>query len=327
MSDALVASIEHSALRPAGVQAQHIHDLWQVALWLCAGVFAAIVCVLIVAVARSSKRSTGEPPQVSDGRERGVRRWVTGASVLSGLLLTGLLVFSISTDRAIARLSRSDALRIEMVAHQWWWETRYEAVGEDPGFAVSGDLHVPVGRPIVVTLRSADVIHTFWVPSLHGKKDMLPGRSADIVLRADQPGVYRGECAEFCGLEHALMAFTITAESPERFAAWRTAQQAPAATPRPDDVDALRGQSLFLSSHCAQCHAVRGTSAAGAVGPDLTHVATRPTLAAGTVPNERAKMAAWIVQPESLKPGSTMPSSALPPDDVRALVAYLEGLR
>jgi cytochrome c oxidase subunit 2 len=319
----------HSALRPAGIQAARIHDLWQLTLWICMGVFAAILVALIVALMRAPRHDPGAraTPAQPPGRENRARRWVTAATVASAALLAMLLGADMLTDRSLSRLPAADAVRIEMTAQQWWWEARYLDAQGKPEFAVSSELHVPVGKPVIVTLKSTDVIHTFWVPSLHGKKDMLPGRSTQLVLRADKAGTYRGECAEFCGLEHALMAFSVSADPPDVYARWRAAQQSPAATPAPAAADAVRGQQLFLSSNCAQCHTVRGTAAAGSLGPDLTHVASRSMLAAGTVANQPAKLAAWIVDPQSLKPGSTMPSSRLEPDDVRALVAYLGALQ
>lgn len=317
----------HSALRPAGAQAGRIHDLWQLTLWICMAVFAAILIALLVALTRASRgaaHAASEAPQPV-ASERTAKRWTTWASVGSAGLLVVLLGADMWTDRALSRLPAADALRIEMTAQQWWWEARYLDAQGKPEFAVSSELHVPVGRPVIVTLKSVDVIHTFWVPSLHGKKDMLPGRSTQLLLRADKPGVYRGECAEFCGLQHALMAFSVSADPPDTYAQWRTAQQARADAP--SDVEAARGAQLFLSSNCAQCHTVRGTTAAGSLGPDLTHVASRALLAAGTVKNDPATLGAWIVDPQSLKSGSTMPSSRLSPDDVRALVTYLGSLK
>jgi cytochrome c oxidase subunit 2 len=322
----LSGSATHSALRPAGVQAARIHDLWQLTLWICMGVFASILIALLVALmrgARSAAHVASEKPRPT-ASERAARRWATGATLGSAALLVVLLAADMWTDRALSRLPAADALRIEMTAQQWWWEARYLDAQGKPQFAVSSELHVPVGRPVIVTLKSIDVIHTFWVPSLHGKKDMLPGRSTQLLLRADKPGVYRGECAEFCGLQHALMAFSVSADPPDTYAQWRATQQAPAEAP--SGVDATRGAQLFLSSNCAQCHTVRGTTASGTLGPDLTHVASRALLAAGTVRNDPATLGAWIVDPQSLKSGSTMPSSRLSPDDVRALVAYLGGL-
>lgn len=326
----LGGSAGHSALRPAGVQAARIHDLWQLTLWICMAVFAIILAALVIALVRASRRGAqaGAPLLAStstSGAERRTRRWVAAATVASAALLAVLLGADMLTDRTLSRLPVADVVRIDMTAQQWWWEARYIGSDGKSEFAVSSELHVPVGKPVVVSLRSADVIHTFWVPSLHGKKDMLPGRSTQLVVQADKAGTYRGECAEFCGLQHALMAFSVTAQSPEAYAQWRATQSAPAAPPA--GADALRGQQIFMASNCAQCHTVRGTTATGSLGPDLTHVGSRALLAAGTVPNESAKLAAWIVNPQSLKAGSTMPSSRLEPDDIRALVAYLGGLQ
>jgi len=318
----------HSVLRPAGAQAASIHSLWQLTLWVCMGVFAAILVVLILALARPRRPGGSDlvdPVNLDKRSQRASRRWVTVASVASGVLLVALLVADVATGRALSRLPTSDALRIELTAQQWWWQARYLDAAGNPEFTVAGDLHLPVGRPVVIALKSADVIHTFWVPSLHGKKDMLPGRSTELALRADRPGTYRGACAEFCGLQHALMAFSVTVQPQEGYEAWRAAQAAPARTP--DTVEGQRGRALFESLDCAGCHTVRGTAAAGTLGPDLTHVGSRPVLAAGTVPRTREHLAAWIVDPQSLKPGSTMPASRLDPRQVADLVAYLEGLR
>jgi cytochrome c oxidase subunit 2 len=317
-------STAHSALRPAGVQAAHIHALWQLTLWVCMGVFALILAALILALMRASRR-TSRGPQTAPPDGNATRRWVAAATLVSAAALAMLLGADMLTDRALSRLPVADAVRIDMTAQQWWWEARYLGDDGKPEFTVASELHVPVGKPVILTLKSADVIHTFWVPSLHGKKDMLPGRTTQLVLQADRAGSYRGECAEFCGLQHALMAFAVTAQPPQAYAQWRAAQSAPAAAPAGGD--ALRGQQIFMASNCAQCHTVRGTAAAGSLGPDLTHVGSRAMLAAGTVPNEPAKLAAWIVDPQSLKAGSTMPPSPLAPDDVRALVAYLGGLQ
>lgn len=315
----------HSVLRPAGVQAEHIHALWQLTLWICAGVFALVLLALVLALMRA-RRTRARPPAGSapaDGRATG--RWVTAATVASAALLVALLVADVLTGRALSRLPADDTLLVEMTAQQWWWETRYLDAAGRPQFATAGELRIPVGRPVRVLLRSTDVIHTFWVPSLNGKKDMLPGRSTELALRADRAGTYRGECAEFCGLQHALMAFSVTAIEPQAFAQWQAAQQAPATAPA--SAQALRGKQLFESRGCAACHTIRGTSAAGQLGPDLTHVGGRALLAAGNVPNTPARLAAWIVDPQASKPGATMPASRLEPADAAALAAYLTGLR
>ena len=327
VASAFNAAAGQGVLDPAGIQAARIHSLWQLTLWVCVVVFALILLALLIALFRARRSTLHKTlvPARSERDEPGARRVVLIASLLSAAALAGLVTLDVLTDRALSRLPVHDALQIEMVGAQWWWRTRYGDDDGGTGFEVSNDLHVPVGRPVVVTLKSVDVIHSFWVPELHGKKDMLPGRTTTIQFRADRPGSFRGECAEFCGLQHALMVFNITADPPERYAQWR-ALQAASASP-PTQPDALRGQALFLASNCAKCHAVRGTSAAGTLGPDLTHVASRPTIAAGAVANQPGLLAAWIVQPQSLKAGATMPPSALEPEDVRLLVSYLETLK
>jgi cytochrome c oxidase subunit 2 len=307
------------ALRPAGPQAAQILKLWNLTLIVCCAVFAMVLAAMVVALVRGRRKRAG-----TQAAERRAGRWVSGAAVLSAVLLAGLLAADVMTDRALSRLPESDALHITMTGQQWWWESRYAPGSEGPAFATAGELHVPVGRTVVVTLLSADVIHTFWVPNLHGKKDMLPGRPTTITLRADKAGRFRGQCAEFCGTEHALMAFGVVADPPEDYLRWRMAQQAPATVPT--SAQAVRGQSIFMNSACAGCHAVRGTDAAGTIGPDLTHLASRPTIAAGSAPNTTETLERWVRNPGVVKPGAAMPASALSSEDLADLVSYLRGL-
>ncbi|KAF1047442.1 cytochrome c oxidase subunit II [Xylophilus sp.] len=307
-------------LQPAGPQAAHIVRLWNLTLVVCTAVFAVVLAALLLALWRG--RSAQQP--AGPAAEGAARRWVGGAAGLSALLLAGLVAADVLTDRALSRLPADDALHIEMTGQQWWWESRYAADADGPGFRTAGELHVPVGRTVVVTLLSADVIHTFWVPSLHGKKDMLPGRPTTITLRADQPGRFRGQCAEFCGTQHALMAFGLVADTPERYALWRAEQQAIAEIPR--TAAAQRGQALFLNGACAGCHTVRGTPADGMLGPDLTHLASRPAIAAGSAPNTAEALARWVRDPQQIKSGAAMPPSALTDADLADLVAYLRSL-
>jgi cytochrome c oxidase subunit 2 len=182
-----------------------------------------------------------------------------------------------------------------------------------------------VGRPVVVQLRSDDVIHSLWLPNLAGKRDLIPGRTSTITFRADQPGTYRGQCAEFCGYQHALMGLVVVAETPEQFQAWVDAQRRPA--PEPADAQVLRGRTVFQSTACAMCHTVNGTMAQGKKAPDLTHLASRQTLAAGTLPNTREALASWIQDPQKHKPGTNMPAVPLSPEDLDAVVTYLGSLR
>jgi cytochrome c oxidase subunit 2 len=186
-------------------------------------------------------------------------------------------------------------------------------------------MHVPVGRTVEVKLASADVIHSFWVPSLAGKRDAIPGKSSSMVIRADAPGRYEGQCAEFCGTQHANMRFVVVAESEDEFRAWMAHSLSPAVTP--DDPVKLQGQQVFQKSRCIACHAIGGTEAFATIGPDLTHVASRRELAMGTIPNSPGHLAGWIVEPQSTKPGVIMPGTPLAADDLNALITYLGSLR
>jgi cytochrome c oxidase subunit 2 len=189
----------------------------------------------------------------------------------------------------------------------------------------ANELHIPTGKPIVLQLSSNDVIHSFWVPALHGKIDLIPSRENTIKIQADVPGVYRGQCAEYCGYQHAHMAFWVVAEPEATYATWLAAQSSPALAP--GDETAKKGRDVFLSRPCVLCHTIQGTDARGIAGPDLTHVASRTSLAAATIPNSKGQLAGWILDSQSLKPGNNMPSMALDPRELHALLAYLETLR
>jgi cytochrome c oxidase subunit 2 len=203
------------------------------------------------------------------------------------------------------------ALRIHITAEQWWWRVRY------PGFETANEIRIPAGQPVELVLSSADVIHSFWVPTLAGKVDMVPGRENRLRVRAERAGEYRGQCAEYCGGPHGLMAFFVVALESSDFEAWTSHQQRPATA-----------SNVLFTSLCAACHTVRGTSAAGTRGPDLTHLASRRTIAAGLLPRNEGTLAAWIASSQHLKPGNLMPSfGMLAGDELRSLAAYLESLR
>ena len=208
---------------------------------------------------------------------------------------------------------------IDVIAHRWWWEFQYPSQGID----TANEVHIPTGQPVLMEVTSTDVIHSFWVPRLQRKVDAIPGRTNDVTLQADADGTYLGECSEFCGLQHAHMRFNVVAESSDAFNAWVADQQK--AAPEPTG-EALQGQQVFLGSSCVYCHSITGTNASGTVGPNLTHVASRTTLASGTIPNTPEELAAWIENPQSIKPGTQMPASDLTPTQLRQLVAYLESL-
>ncbi|CAM2195937.1 cytochrome c oxidase subunit II [Paraburkholderia kururiensis] len=320
---------QQDALRPAGIQALHIVRLWNLTLVVTGIVFAAVLAVLLVALVRRPRAHETTPPDLRGVHhpERRTRRFVVGASGASVVLLAGLIVADVFTDGALSRLPIADPLHIELTGQQWWWQAVYPPDHGRPGFTVANELHVPVGRPVVVSLKASDVIHSFWVPNLHGKKDMLPGIDSRIEFRADETGTWRGQCAQFCGPEHALMAMLVTADTPSNYAAWAAHQATPAATPQVSDVDAARGMQVFLQAGCANCHAVQGSPAAGATAPDLTHLMSRTTLAAGVLANTPANLAAWIRHPDSFKPATTMPTLPLSDADLHAVVSWLATLQ
>ena len=291
--DVAVAAPAQSALKPAGIQAERILDLWNLTLAVCSAVFAAILFACFVALLRAPRVTNTPRPELStiESAEPGLRRSVVAATAVSAVLLFGLVFADVLTDRALSRLPVADAVHIELTGHQWWWEARYLPAGGAAGFTLANELHVPVGRPVIVSLVAADVIHTFWVPNLHGKKDMIPGRRATIEFRADRAGTYRGQCAEFCGYEHALMALLVVADPPPTTRHGRHAS----ARPRPRFGRARSARPAALqTATCARCHAISGTPATGRLGPDLTHLASRRTIAAGTLANDRDALAAGL---------------------------------
>ncbi|HEU4631525.1 MAG TPA: cytochrome c oxidase subunit II [Gemmatimonadaceae bacterium] len=283
----------------------------------------------------------GAPRRAPDGETRWI---VLLGGVVPLLILGAAFAYSSAqtaqhgTTRGGDAVARDDA-EIVVTGHQWWWEVRYPGAG----VVTANELHVPVGVPVRLVLRSADVIHSFWVPRLGGKLDLVPGASNTLRLRADSAGVYPGECAEYCGVQHAHMGVTVVAEPPRAYAAWLAAQRAPARAPPDGAIDdatadasvddttgatgAADGARVLLSVGCAACHTVRGTPAAGTVGPDLTHVASRRTLGAGVVPNTPGYLAGWVADPQALKPGSHMPAVPLTGAELQALVDYLTQLR
>ena len=310
------ASVLQSVLAPAGPQAAHIARLWWLMFWVATAVFVIVSAFVVGAIVW--KRT--EPR-----RDDVLRVAVTLGVAATVVTLFMLLVASVWTGRAVASLGASSTVTIELTGHQWWWEAVYDDGTPSQRFRTANELHIPVGRPVVLKVTSHDVIHSFWVPNLHGKRDLIPGYTTAIWLQADTPGIYRGQCAEFCGLQHARMALYVTAESNDAFERWRMNQRREAVQPTTDN--ARLGRDVFLRSTCTQCHTIRGTIAGGAMGPDLTHLATRGTIAAGTLPNTRGHLAGWILDSQSAKPGNQMPPNSLPAGDLQLLLTYLETLK
>jgi cytochrome c oxidase subunit 2 len=314
---------EQSALDVHGAPAIGVYHLIMLIIVVCTAVWMLVVAMLLLAIWR--RRARPDDPLLRDpGTERRMGVIIAGAVIATVIIICGFTVASFFTTRAIS-LATGDALSIRVRGLQWWWEVTYLDAGPNLTLTTANEIHIPVGRNVRLELESADVIHSFWVPSLAGKQDLIPGRHNELTIRAERPGVYRGQCAEFCGLQHAHMALLVVAEDPADFANWVSAQNRQAA--RPTEAEVATGQQLFLSKPCAACHAVRGTSADGKTGPDLTHVGSRRTIAAGLFDTTRGSLAAWIADPQTLKPGNNMPMVPLSGDELRSISAYMASLK
>jgi cytochrome c oxidase subunit 2 len=309
-------------LEPHGLHAGQIAGLWWLMLIVCS-IVLVVVCALVVVAVLRGRKNPDEEATLTKGQKRGLV--LAGGVIAPAVVLIGFLIYSVVLSRAIAS-EPVGAIHVDVVGHQWWWGVTYVG-GERTGstFETANEIHIPVGRPVSISLTSRDVIHSFWAPNLHGKTDAIPGRKTRTWLQADTPGTWRGQCAEFCGLQHAHMAFTVTAHQPAEFERWRSAQLE--AAQEPSSAQAMRGRDVFLNGPCVLCHTVRGTLALSSFGPDLTHVGSRKTLAAGTLPNTRGHLAGWILDPQAIKPGTRMPPTNLNSEDLQALLAYLEGLK
>lgn len=311
-----------SSLDPAGPDSARISRLWWLMLAVCTAVFLLVLGFMLHGVYRARRREVAATDE--QARQR-MTRAVTAATTVTTLILFVLLVASVMTGRAISTKPDSDVIDVEVVGHQWWWEFVYKDAAASQQVSTANELHVPVGKTVVLKLSSRDVIHSFWAPNLQGKKDLIPGHFIIFPLRVDREGTFRGQCAEFCGPQHAHMAFTVVAQSEDQFTAWLDAQRQPA--PPPTDPLVARGQQVFLSKPCVMCHTIRGTPAGSRVGPELTHVASRPTIAAGTLEMNRGNLAGWVIDAQAIKPGSRMPPNSLTSEELDALLAYLESLK
>ena len=256
--------------------------------------------------------------------DEGGMSWIYLGVGVSTVVLVGCVIWTMLTMVAVAMPARAADLTLQVNASQWWWNVRYQNKDPTQAFDTANEIHIPVGQPVRLELRSSDVIHSFWIPQLVGKTDVIPGQANVMWLQADRPGLYRGQCGEYCGAQHAHMAMFVVADMPKDFAAWEQRQRGAAAAPATDA--ARRGEQAFVA-HCAACHTVRGAGAGGILGPDLTHLMSRQTIAAGLLPNTPGNLSAWIADAQALKPGSRMPSLALPGPDLGAVVAYLNTLR
>lgn len=305
-----------NTLDPRGSAAEDLANVW----WLMFGMAAAVYLVVGGLIVYASLRGRG-----TDGRGRPSRIsdstfiWV-GGIIVPVLILGVLAVVTVRTTNEL-RQPDADAFHVEVIGHDWWWEVRY------PGTDVvtANEVRVPAGQPVEVALESVDVIHSFWIPQLAGKVDMIPGQRNILRFTADEAGRYRGQCAEFCGLQHANMALEVVAEAEVEFDRWMARQERPRSEPVSEE--AARGQVVFNRLSCAGCHTIRGTEAEGTLGPDLTDFGGRTSIGANTVPNTSENLAAWLVDAQQFKPGNLMPPVQIEPDDLDAIVEYLENQR
>jgi cytochrome c oxidase subunit 2 len=323
-----------SVVNPAGPQSNHISKLWWVMFYVSTAVFVVVIIFLFLAIANGRKRNAlagpGHyvPPELTplpEG-EKKKRNFVLSATVLTVIILFVFLMESFSVGRGLtSELSSKQGVSIEVTGHQWWWEVRYMNVDASSIFTTANEIHIPVGVPVTLTLKGSDVIHSFWVPNLHGKKDLIPGKLSTIWLQADRVGVYRGQCGEYCGHQHAHMALWVIAEPAEQFNTWLQTQIQSAVSPANESQQ--RGQQVFLSSSCVMCHTINGTPAGSNIGPNLTHVAGRNTIAAATLENTRDHLSQWVTDSQQVKPGNRMPPNLLSPEDLQALLDYLQSLK
>jgi cytochrome c oxidase subunit 2 len=292
--------------------------------WVLLAIASAVVVIIAVLVLAAIYRR--RPAGQELVRVEGGLSWIyLGGIAIPALILIGVTVYSLLVLRQVATPPQQPSMTVQVIGHTWWWEVHYPGHSPDELVTVANEIHIPVGRPVRLELSTADVIHSFWFPQLAGKTDLIPGQRNVAWIEARTPGTYWGHCAEYCGRQHANMMMSVVADPPAQFARWLEAQRRPAAEPTAADADS--GREVFTRSACAMCHTIRGTGAGGALGPDLTHVGSRRTIAAGTLPNNFGNLAGWIGNPQALKPGVTMPAVPLRPEELRTVVSYLHSLQ
>ena len=303
-----------SAFVPGGFNAREILSTSWLLFIGGGAIFLFVMALAVYAVLARPERFPGS------------NAWVLGGGILFPVtVLTALQVHEFGLARRLVTVAETPALTIEVTGHMWWWDVLYRPPDGEP-LRSANEIVIPAGRPVEVLVKAADVLHSFWVPSLAGKIDMIPGHVNRLALLAEQPGVYRGQCAEYCGAQHALMAFDVVVEPAERFDAWLADQRRPAG--RPADPFLAKGHDAFFTHGCQACHAVRGTAATGTIGPDLSGVGGRRSLAAGSFTNNAGTLAGWIASAQHLKPENRMPSfDVMDGESLRALSAWLESLK
>jgi cytochrome c oxidase subunit 2 len=307
-----------SALEIHGPAAQRIAGLWWPMLAIGAVIYLVVAAPVLYLLLR---RQTSDAPD----RTSVAKRWILlGGVALPIIVLVPLFVASVRTLSALMHETAED-LTVHVTGHQWWWQIRYNGADTTGDFLTANELHIPVGRRVRIELAAADVIHSLWIPNLHGKTDLVPGRTNVMWIEASRPGISRAQCAEYCGIQHAHMALPVVAESQSEFDDWLARERLPA--PAPLDSTARAGALVFMSAGCGPCHTIRGTAAGGVLGPDLTHIGGRRTIAAGTLANTPANLSRWIADPQAIKPGNKMPRIPLTSQQLTDVVAYLGTLR
>ncbi len=321
----LIQAHTPSALNPSGPAAAHLADLWWFMFWLGAAVWILVLILLFAALLRK-RRGTSVTAPDSQNVDTG-RNWPIIGGIILPLVVIGVVFgYNVYTLAAVENPAGEPDVKIKVVGRRWWWEVQYT----DEGITTANEIHIPVGGKVELQLESADVIHSFWVPELHGKMDLIPTRINTLTIQADKPGIYRGQCAEFCGLQHAHMGLMVVAQSKEDYDKWVDAQKKPAADPT--DPVAQQGQQVFMSAGCVFCHTVRGLDekainpSSVVLGPDLTHLSSRMTIAGASLTDNQGNLAGWIIDAQHIKPGSLMPNMYINSQDLQNLLAYLETL-
>jgi cytochrome c oxidase subunit 2 len=296
--------------------------------WGVIGISVSVIVVIALLVAVAIWRRPGIPAQPAgskiavDEKTDGLR-WIWIGVGISSLVLLFTVVWTMAVLAKITSSASKPALTVEITGHQWWWQVRYESKDPSQIFTTANEIHIPVGQPVLFKLVGADVIHSFWIPALGGKTDAIPGQTNETWLEAHKPGIYRGQCTEYCGVQHAKMGLLLIAQTLADFAAWRAHQlQSPA---RPTSGEQWAGLANF-TTHCGSCHTVRGTDAAGMLGPDLSHLMERHTIAAGVLPNDPQDLNRWIANPQDIKPGALMPKPAVSTSQRASIISYLKTL-
>ncbi len=311
------ASSTQSILEPATANAREVTGLFYFIFYVAAVIFVIVEGLLVYFVIRYQRRANAAIPEQIHGNTPLEVGWTLAPALI-------LLIVFVFTARTMANIDPNNppagSVNVRVIGHQWWWEYQYP----DLKIVTANDLHVPTGEVVNITLESDNVIHSFWIPQLSGKMDVVPGHQNTTWFRAEKAGEYRGQCAEFCGIQHAHMLFRVIAHNPADFQSWVQQQQT---TPPAASGDVARGAEVFSKSACVGCHTIAGTNAQATVGPNLTHFGSRRTLGAGVLENTPQNLAEWIRDPQAVKPGNDMPILGLSDADVQALVAYLESLK